>query len=82
MALFLNETPNRLLTKWRLALSDYVFDVRYRPGTQNTMADVMSRLESEGCLNDGRDMDIPTLLVELKSILAGNTERLRPLQVE
>jgi hypothetical protein len=29
--LFRHETPHRRLTKWQLALSDYVFDFRYRP---------------------------------------------------
>jgi hypothetical protein len=42
----------------------------------------MSRLESEGCLDDDWDVDIPTMLVELQSIVSVDTEILRPLQVE
>jgi hypothetical protein len=43
--------------------------------------DAMSRLESEGCLDDDWDVDFPIMLVELESIVSVDTEMLRPLQV-
>lgn len=46
-------------------LLDLVFDVRYRPGKDDEVADAISRLEKEGADASAWDMDFMTLLVEL-----------------
>jgi RNase H-like domain found in reverse transcriptase len=63
-ALFRQVSPNRRLMKWRLQLSDFTFKVRYKPGSENTAADAMSRLETDGGDNNAWDLDLPTLLVD------------------
>lgn len=39
--------PSSRLTKFRLALEDYSFDVFYKKGTDNAAADALSRISSE-----------------------------------
>ena len=37
---------NDKIARWRLDLSDYSFDVVYRPGKENSCADALSRIKS------------------------------------
>ena len=46
----LKNTNNRLV-RWRLSLAEYVYEIKYRPGKQNVVADSLSRLVNEINLN-------------------------------
>lgn len=51
------KTPNSKLVKWRLRLSEFNFDVEYKPGKQNVVADAWSRIPSENVeLNINEEM--------------------------
>lgn len=47
--------PNNRLVHWRLALSEFEIDPRYRPGKQNVVADSLSRLNPEINLSEVSD---------------------------
>lgn len=52
------------LGRWLLCSAQYEYDVEYRPGLKHQLADVVSRLISEG--EDGMEMDyeIPCFIIE------------------
>ena len=41
---FMAKDPNAKVTRWRLAVQDYDFDIAYLPGEDNIVADALSRL--------------------------------------
>lgn len=43
--LFALKDPNSKLYRWRLKLSDFNFDIHYKPGKSNYVADALSRIE-------------------------------------
>lgn len=45
--IFSLKDPNGKLIRWRLTLEEYDYEVRYRPGKQNQVADGLSRLRLE-----------------------------------
>lgn len=47
----LKDTNNRLV-HWRLSLSEFDYEIRYRPGKQNIVADSLSRVRNEINFND------------------------------
>lgn len=77
--LFRQVSSNRLLTKRRFMLSDFVFDVRHRSEKDNLAADAMSRQETEGADASAWDLDIPTLLVELESAVSIDPASMVPI---
>lgn len=80
-ALFRQVSSNRRLTKWRLLLSDYKFDVEHRPGSSHAAADASSRLATDGGDQIKMDLEIPTLLVDFRSTLAVDTATLEPIDM-
>jgi hypothetical protein len=53
--------PNSRLTRWRLKLSEYTYDVVYKKGKANTNADALSRIELHNEQTDTTDhTDEPT----------------------
>ena len=59
-------TDNRL-NRWRILLSEFEYDVEYKPGPQHAVADALSRIPTEGL--DGRPIsqEIPTFGVTTRS---------------
>lgn len=55
----LKDTNNRLV-HWRLSLSEFDYEIRYRPGKQNVVADSLSRLPSELNMNENTSSDSST----------------------
>ena len=51
------------LARWRLRLAEYDFNVEYRPGRVNNLADGMSRLPTEGETKTSIDEEIPCFVV-------------------
>jgi len=47
-----SESPNRRLERWKIALSEYEYDIQYRKGTKHTNADALSRINPTPDLND------------------------------
>ena len=58
----LADASNRL-ARWRLRLLEFDFEIRYRNGAENTVADTISRLPTFGHTNVAPDLDIPCLMI-------------------
>lgn len=54
---------NGRLARWCLRLLDFDFEVFYRKGAKNTIADSISRLPAWGYLDVSTDLDIPCFLI-------------------
>lgn len=52
--------PNSKLTRWRLRLEEYNFDIHYKKGNQNTNADALSRIRINAI-----DDDIESMIVNI-----------------
>lgn len=52
----LKDTNNRLV-HWRLSLSEFDYEIKYRPGKQNTVADSLSRVRNELNVNESVSSD-------------------------
>ena len=50
--------------RWRLRLSEFDFEVRYKKGKLNTQADALSRLQSLGETTEELDQDLPCFVIE------------------
>ena len=62
-------TDNLRLVRWRLALSDYDFEVVYKPGPQQRMPDELSRMVTEEYApppDDNGEGVIPCLMVDVE----------------
>ena len=57
------DASNRL-ARWRLRLLEFDFEIKYRKGAENTVADAISRLPTFGHTPAPLDLDIPCLLAE------------------
>jgi hypothetical protein len=56
--------PNSKLTRWRLRLEEYDFEIRYKKGPQNTNADALSRIKLN-ILDDNDDLDSTLVNVDV-----------------
>ena len=65
----LADATNRL-ARWRLRLLEFDFEIRYRKGAENTVADVISRLPTFGHTMVDPDLDIPCLCTEILAAAA------------
>ena len=54
---YISKDPNAKVTRWRLAVQDYDFDIAYIPGEDNFIADAMSRLCPTEILADDELID-------------------------
>ena len=61
---FLLDDPTGRLSRWRLRLQDFDFEVRYNRGTDNVVADAVSRLPTYGHLDVDPDVELPVFAVE------------------
>ena len=52
--------PSARLTRWRLRLAEFDFDIKCNKGKENHFADAMSRLHTNGETEVGDDDDIPS----------------------
>ena len=52
------------LSRWRLILSEFDFEVKYIKGTQNHVADATSRLPTYAYVTPDPELEIPTFLAE------------------
>ena len=53
------KNTNHRLVHWQLALNEFKFEIRYRPGKQNVVADSLSRVRQELNLNE-EDLPAPS----------------------
>jgi transposase InsO family protein len=73
---------NPRLVRWRLALSAYDFEVQYKPGASQKVADALSRLSTD-CLArpefESQEEDIPTLAIDVDLLDPPSTPRPEPM---
>ena len=55
---------NARLVRWRLRLSEFTFDIQYKPGKVNQVADALSRMKTTGGDETVLDLEVPCLSVE------------------
>jgi len=60
-------SPNARISRWRLRLSEYTDEIRHKPGKDHKVADVLSRLPTEGLDSSPLDEDIPVVAVETRA---------------
>ena len=60
---------NARLVRWRLRLSEFTFDIQYKPGRLNQAADALSRMATEGSDQSSLDHDVPCLSIEVLPIV-------------
>ena len=60
--------PGIRLSRWRLILSEYHFEVKYRRGAHNHVVEAISRLPTHGYSTPDPELDIPTFLVEERAV--------------
>lgn len=69
--LFNTRNMNARLHRWRYILMEYKFKVIYRSGTQNVVADALSRIEikdnDDTSQNSTDDLTIPSILVQTRA---------------
>jgi hypothetical protein len=73
---------NPRLVRWRLALSTYDFEVQYKPGPTQKVADALSRLPTDGMTmlhTEEYKEDIPTLTLDVDPPPPPSTPRLLPM---
>jgi len=58
---------NNRLNRWRILLSEFEYDVEYKPGPQHAVADALSRLPTEGLDPEPISQEIPTVGVTTQS---------------
>jgi len=58
---------NNRLNRWRILLSEFDYDVEYKPGPQHAVADALSRLPTEGLDTGPISQEIPTVGVTTRS---------------
>lgn len=76
------KTPNSRLVRWNLSLSEYDFDVEYRPGKANTNADALSRQTGSPPLETAEIANIspaPEISTDMMREAQRADERLSPL---
>jgi len=61
-----NLSPNAGINRWRLRLSQYICEIRHKPGTEHKVADALSRLPTEGLNSTPMDEDIAVLAIETR----------------
>lgn len=80
--------PNSKLTRWRLRLEEYDFEIRYKKGQQNTNADALSRirinaldddLESTFVNIDDNDDRIKDIINELNTEFVTIRQKQKPI---
>jgi RNase H-like domain found in reverse transcriptase len=54
---------NSRLVRWRLRLSEFKFDIQYKPRRVNQVADALSRMKTSGCDQATLDLEVPCLSV-------------------
>jgi len=59
-------TKNRL-NRWRILLSEFDYDLEYKPGPQHAVADALSRLPTEGLDTGPISQEIPTVGMTTRS---------------
>ena len=55
--LMLKKVAKPRLTRWVLLLQEFNIEIRYKKGTENVVADHLSRLETEKGIEDPKDID-------------------------
>ncbi|KAL3182459.1 hypothetical protein MRX96_007638 [Rhipicephalus microplus] len=68
---------NRRLARWTLDLAEYTFDVKHKPGRQNSAADALSR-QSESA--EAFDQGVSTRDLHCYAVVVGKHSRLREFQ--
>ena len=61
--IFMGQSPNARLTRWRLLLSEFDYELQYKPGKDHKVADALSRLPTDGLDTTPIAEEIPTLAV-------------------
>ena len=66
--------PSGRLIRWRLRLSKFDFEIKYKKGKANSQADALSRLLTAGETTDEVDEEIPCFMAEPDDATEENEE--------
>jgi len=61
------DDPTGRLSRWALRLQDFDFELRYKKGVDNSVADAVSRLPTYGHCDFDVDVDLPVFFVKYPS---------------
>jgi len=67
LSVLTNISPNARINRWRRRLSEYTYEIRHKPASDHKVADVLSRLPTEGLDSTPLDEDIPVLAIETRA---------------
>lgn len=80
--------PNSKLTRWRLRLEEYDFEIRYKKGPQNTNADALSRIkinaiddDIDSILVNVDDQSVQEIVNELRNCVAQNKPEIETIEL-
>jgi len=67
LSVLTNVSTNARISRWRLRISEYTYEIRHKPGKYNTVADALLRLRTEGLDLTPLDENIPVLATETRA---------------
>ena len=76
---YISKDPNAKVTRWRLAVQDYDFDIAYIPGEDNFVADAFSRCCEKTTTEADKMIDTASVSIAALNVSLGMFDEWQPL---